>query len=187
MNAGVWNVPTQSLFEHTANAIPPEDIGDWPEMKYASRAAVERWIEIKREITADRDFERAIADRAIELRRRLIRELHAAGAGLLLGSDSPQRFNVPGFALHRELEYLVAAGLTPFEALETGTVAVARFFGEEDDRGTVEIGKFADLMLLDENPLADIGNSRRVHGTMLRGRWVSRTELDAILERAERN
>ena len=187
VDAGVWNVPTESLFEHTANEIPPEDIGAWPEMKYVRRSTVDRWIEVKREVKADRGFDPEVARRAIELRRQLILELHRAGGGLLLGSDSPQRFNVPGFALHRELEYLVAAGLTPLEALQTGTVAVARFFAEEDQRGTVEVGKIADLVLLDENPLDDIRNSHRVHGTMLRGRWVSRRELDAILERAERN
>lgn len=185
--AHVWNVPTESLFEHTANDVAPEDIGDWPEMKYVNRSTVEQWIRAKRDVVSDEDFDPAIARRAIDIRRQLILALHDAGAGILLGSDSPQRFNVPGFALHRELAFLVDAGLTPFQALKTGTVNVAEFFAESNDRGTVEIGKVADLVLLDENPLEDIENSRRVHGTMLRGRWVSRPELDAILARAERN
>lgn len=185
--AGVWNVPTESLFEHTANDVAPEDIADWPEMKYANRSTVEQWVRAKRDLRSDRDFDPAVATRAIELRRSLILALHEAGAGLLLGSDSPQRFNVPGFALHRELSYLVASGLTPYAALKTGTVNVAEFFAVSDERGTIEVGKVADLVVLDENPLEDIDNSRRVHGTMLRGRWVSHPELNAILARAERN
>lgn len=185
--AGVWIVPTESLFEHTANDIDAEEISNWPEMKYVPNATVRRWADTKRELFADTDFDIALGARAIALRRLLILELHRAGAGLLLGSDSPQRFNVPGFALHRELEYLVAAGLTPYEALRTGTVNPARFFGMGDDLGTIEIGKIADLVLLDQNPLSDIRNSRRVHGTMLRGRWVSREAIDDMLARAERN
>ncbi len=116
----------------------------------------------------------------------LILALHEAGAGLLLGSDAPQVFNVPGFAIHRELEYVVAAGLTPYEALRTGTVNPAEFFGQQRVFGTVEPGKEADLVLLDANPLADIGNASRIHGVMLRGRWLGREDLDAILEKFER-
>jgi len=104
----------------------------------------------------------------------------------LLGSDSPQIFNVPGFAIHRELEFLVEAGLTPFEALETGTVNAAKFFGRESELGSVTPGKVADLVLLDANPLQDISNSRRVHGVMLNGRWLSRGDIDALLEQYER-
>jgi imidazolonepropionase-like amidohydrolase len=185
--AGVWNVPTEALFEHMANDVSPEDIGNWPEMKYASRATVSGWVRQKRDLMDDPSVSPEVTMRAIELRRQLILELHRAGAGLLLGSDSPQRFNVPGFALHRELEYLVAAGLTPFDALRTGTVNPAVFFGTESDSGTIEVGKIADLVLLDHNPLSDINNIRRVHGTMLRGRWVDRPGIDAILARAERN
>ncbi len=118
---------------------------------------------------------------AVELRRRLILELHRAGAGLLLGSDSPQVFNVPGFSTHRELEALVAAGLTPYEALRTGTVAVAEFLGSK--AGIVAVGRIADLVLLDANPLDDIGNSRRIHGVMLRGTWYAHGDLEQRLDK----
>jgi imidazolonepropionase-like amidohydrolase len=185
--AGVWVVPTEALFEHSVNAVSAEDVGSWSEMKYVSRGTVNQWVNQKRELISDPKVSLELRMRAIELRRQIILALHRAGAGLLLGSDSPQRFNVPGFALHRELEYLVAAGLTPFDALRTGTVNPAVFFGSEVDAGTIEVGKVADLVLLDQNPLEDIKNIRRVHGTMLRGRWVNRPEIDAILARAERN
>jgi imidazolonepropionase-like amidohydrolase len=118
----------------------------------------------------------------MELRRKLIKALHAGGAGLLLGSDAPQIYNVPGFSTHRELESLVAAGLTPYQALETGTRNVALFFGTLGHTGTIGVGKRADLVLLDADPLADIRNTARRSGVMLGGRWLSKAALDQRLD-----
>ena len=109
----------------------------------------------------------------------LIKNLHEAGAGLLLGSDAPQVFNVPGFSLHHELQFLVDAGLTPFEALSTGTTAAAEFL--DTNTGTIAVGRDADLVLLDSDPLADISNTRRIHGVMLRGTWYSASDLKSLL------
>lgn len=185
--AEVWNVPTESLFEHvTVAEWTPHDMARWPEMKYMPREAVAQWEGAKREVLTDANYKAATAATAVEIRRALIMALKNAGAGLLLGSDSPQIFNVPGFALHRELEYLVDAGLTPFEALQTGTVNAARFFSAEGRYGSVEVGAEADLLLLDANPLQDIRNSRRIHGVMANGQWLSRGDLDRMLSRWER-
>ena len=178
--AGTWNVATQILVESRVNDVPVAEMRNWPEMRYMPEETVRRWASAKEATLADSNFNPDIAARAIEMRRRLILELHRAGAGLLLGADSPQVFNVPGFSLHRELDVLVAAGLTPYEALRTGTVAVAEFLGS--NTGTVAVGREADLVLLDANPLEDIGNSRRIHGVMLRGDWYSSSDLAALLE-----
>ncbi len=97
-----------------------------------------------------------------------------------MGSDAPQIFQVPGFSLHHELELMVESGLTPYEALATGTTAPAEFLGLGS--GTVEIGAPADLVLLDANPLVDIGNSRRIHGVVAAGRWSHAGQLLADLE-----
>jgi imidazolonepropionase-like amidohydrolase len=180
--AGVWNVPTESMFEHMVSATAPEQMRDWPEMRYMPLATIAQWVSSKRQVLGDPAYDPAIAAEATAVRRKLILALQEAGAGLLLGSDAPQVFNVPGFAVHRELGYLVAAGLSPYEALLTGTVNPARFFGQERLLGTVETGKEADLLLLDANPLAEITNASRIHGVMLRGRWLDRGELDGILE-----
>lgn len=75
----------------------------------------------------------------------------------------------------------MAAGLSPYEALLTGTVNPARFFNAADEFGQVRVGLRADLVLLDANPLYDVSNSRRVHGVMLNGRWLSRQHLDQKL------
>jgi len=181
-DANVWNVPTQSLFVHMVSGGTADDMRDWNEMRYMPEATIERWAESKNSVTEDDSYSPRIALRAIELRQRIIKALHDSGAGLLLGSDSPQVFNVPGFSIHRELQYLVDAGLTPYQALRTGTVNPARFFGRAGVSGTVEIGKEADLVLLDANPLEDISAARRVYGVMLRGRWISKAEIRAMLE-----
>ena len=184
--AKVWNVPTQSLFVHVVSGESTNDMNARSEMRYVPQARVKRWAESKNSVITDDLYRLETAQRAIEIRQLLIKALHDNGAGLLLGSDAPQIYNVPGFAIHRELQYLVDAGLTPYEALLTGTVNPALFFNRADRAGTVEIGKEADLVLLDANPLDDISAARRVHGVMLRGRWVSNTEITEMLENLER-
>ncbi|HSM30572.1 MAG TPA: amidohydrolase family protein [Woeseiaceae bacterium] len=179
--AGTWNVPTETLVEQLINEVPASVMRRRVEMRYVPEATIERWIEAKERQQNDRGFSSEIAVKATGLRRALIRRLHEAGAGILLGSDAPQVFNVPGFSLHRELELMVAAGLTPFEALKAGTVNVARFLGLRT--GVVETGREADLVMLDSNPLEDISNTRRVHGVMVRGQWYSAGDIEALLER----
>ena len=179
--AGTWTVPTETLVEQLINEVPASELVSRVEMRYVPADTINRWIQAKEEQRLERGFSDEIARRAIRIRRVLIRELHDAGAGILLGSDAPQVFNVPGFSLHRELELMVAAGLTPFEALEAGTVNVARFLGLRT--GVIETGREADLVLLDSNPLVDISSTRRVHGVMLRGNWYPAAELEAMLER----
>lgn len=174
--AGTWNVPTEVLIEQYVNATPVAELRNRPEMRYMPRETVQRWSDSKTEALVENGFDPKVAALAIELRRRLILELQRAGAGLLLGSDSPQVFNVPGFSTHRELDALVAAGLTPYEALSSGTLAVADFLGS--NAGIVAVGRDADLVLLNDNPLTDIRNSRRIHGVMLRGAWHSAAALE---------
>jgi len=181
--AGVWNVPTQTLMENLSPSISVEALARRPEMRFVSRATLSEWAGEKRSILKETGSSPESARGTMEMRRRLIRALHAGGAGLLLGSDAPQIYNVPGYSIHRELEALVASGLTPYQALETGTRNVAVFFGSLAETGTIEIGKRADLVLLDGNPLADIRNTARRAGVMLRGRWLSQAEIESRLTR----
>ena len=177
--AGTWNVPTESLFEHLVGEVSVAELRNRAEMRFMPRSTVDQWSQAKEQQLNERGFSAAIASRAIDIRRRLILALHKAGAGLLLGSDAPQVFNVPGYSLHHELDFLVAAGLTPYEALQTGTTAAAEFLGS--NTGVVAVGREADLALLNANPLTDISNTRRIHGVMLRGRWYPSAELDERL------
>ncbi len=177
--AGVWNVPTQTLMENLASETPPESLALRPELRYMPRQFLERSIQQKRNL--HRQTTPQARRRFIELRRKLVKALHDAGAGLLLGSDAPQWWNVPGFSALRELEAIVAAGLTPYQALETATRQVAVFLGVSDRQGTVDVGKRADLLLLDANPLENISNVHRRAGVMIRGQWLSREAIEQRL------
>lgn len=185
--AGVWNVPTQVLMENLITAGTAEQLAARAEMRYVPAAAVAQWTEAKNTMLQETGSTEASARRMIAVRRRLIKALHAAGAGLLLGSDAPQVWNVPGFSTHRELESLVAAGLTPWQALETGTRNVAVYFGTLGETGTIEAGKRADLVLLDADPLADIRNTTKRAGVMVRGRWLPQAEIQARLDAVARS
>ncbi|MEM7350714.1 MAG: amidohydrolase family protein, partial [Acidobacteriota bacterium] len=96
-------------------------------------------------------------------------------------TDSLFGFVLPGFALHQELELLVAAGLSPAEALSAATRGPAELLGVLDERGTVEVGKIADLVLLEADPLADIRNTRRIVAVVDGGQVRSRADLDRML------
>jgi hypothetical protein len=105
-----------------------------------------------------------------------------AGVPLMLGTDALMSGVVPGFSAHDDLQELVEAGLSPYQALQAATRVPGEFLGGRSQAGTVEVGKWADLVLLADNPLQDISATRRIEGVLLRGRWSPRTELDAILQ-----
>ncbi len=178
--AGAWVVPTEALMQHLLLPEPSaERLAERDIMRYVPRATLAQWVDAKRGMVGQAAYDPELVARFIEVRAKMMKALHDAGAGLLLGSDAPQIFNVPGFAIHDELRMLVAAGLTPYEALATGNVNVARFLDESDEFGTVEAGMRADLVLLDANPLADVANASRIAGVMLNGRWLPARELQA--------
>jgi cytosine/adenosine deaminase-related metal-dependent hydrolase len=110
----------------------------------------------------------------------LVVALDEAGVPLMTGTDTPIPCVIPGFSLHDELQDLVAAGLTPYRALRAATVTPARFLTA--DAGTIEVGRAADLLLVDGNPLHDIRTVARPRGVMVRGRWLDRTQLDGRLD-----
>ncbi len=182
--AGTAVVPTETLVANFAEAHRPDRFLDRPEAAYLPPRLRNDYRE---RLNAASGAARS-AREATEVRRRIIAELHRSQVDVLLGSDAPQVFNVPGFSVHRELEALVRAGLTPDEALRAGTVKPARHLGLADEFGQLRPGLAADLVLLSADPTADIGNVRAIEGVMVRGRWLDRQSLDAGLAAiAERN
>lgn len=184
--AGIAVGPTTVLWETRATRI--DALRARPELRHAPAAWVDRWTQLKAQ--PGNDFDAATSDVVVAAQRTLLRALRDAGVPLLLGSDAPQTFNVPGFSLHRELEALQRAGLTPYEILASGTRGAAahlRAVGiTPADFGTVAPGARADLVLLEANPLADVRNASRRVGVALRGRWLPAAALDSLLERAGR-
>jgi hypothetical protein len=124
----------------------------------------------------------AIRDEYLDFQRPLTRALGAAGAKLMTGTDALIPSNVPGFSIHDELAELVDVGLSPYEALRSSTTEPFAFLGEMDQAGTVAVGKRADLVLLHDNPLADIAATRAISGVMLQGRWLGKEDLEEGLE-----
>ena len=183
--AGTWNVPTMFLWESFFAPGSPEEWAKRDEMKYAPKQWVNNWINQKRQrIQQDTQNGVSPADAAlhISLRRKMLKALVDEGAPLLMGTDSPQMFNVPGFALHRELQVAVDAGLTPYQVLQSGTRNVGRYVAQDlkqdGNFGTVTPGSRADLVLLNSNPLSSLRNLTDRAGVMVKGRWISRAEID---------
>lgn len=181
----IWVVPTQSLADRwfAPNFTGDEFLKD-PDSKYMDKKTVTQWIDSKKTLMANEQYDVKKINDFITLRRKLILECQKNGVGLLLGCDAPQVFNVPGFSTHNELKYLVDSGLTPYQALLTGTVNVAKYLNLAD-AGTIKPGAVADLILVQGNPLTDITNTKKVEGVMVRGKWLSKSEIDAGLKKLE--
>lgn len=181
----IWVVPTQSLADRwfAPNFTGDEFLKD-PDSKYMDKKTVTQWIDSKKTLMTNEQYYAKKINDFIMLRRKLILECQKNGVGLLLGCDAPQVFNVPGFSTHNELKYLVDSGLTPYQALLTGTVNVAKYLNLAD-AGTIKPGAVADLILVSGNPLTDITNTKKVEGVMVRGKWLSKTEIETGLKKLE--
>ncbi|MGB5237461.1 MAG: amidohydrolase family protein [Flavobacteriaceae bacterium] len=184
----VWVVPTQSLFERWFAPTTADEMLAQPEMKYMPRATLQNWRERKIQATGDQSgFDNKTWEEFINIRNKLITEIQENGHGLLLGSDAPQIFNVPGFSIHREIQAMVRAGLSPLEILQSGTINVARYLDKEDRFGEIKAGLEADALLIRNNPLEDIGALKEIQGVLVRGKWIPKEEIDRRLAEIEGN
>ena len=170
---GVWQTPTMGFFQ----AIPDIFSGaPLPHAEYASDSLLEL---TRRNVAVSKLDERALSSFRSNAKRSLtaVGDLLARGSGFLAGCDGL----VPGFCLHDELEWMTKAGLSPLQAIQTATINPARFFGREKTQGTIAAGTRADLVLLEGDPLTDIRNTRRISAVLVRGRLLSRPEIDRIV------
>lgn len=177
--AGVWIVPTMALWEVLYNTLDLKTLRDYEELKYVPQSMVDQWTKAYNNRLGQISHEDAT--NVIERRMRILKALNDGGVQILMGTDAPQQFSVPGFSLHRELQRMREAGMTPYQILVSGTRNVGEYFKAQDSFGTIERGKRADLILLEANPLQDIANVARIAGVMIRGRWLPRAEIDTRL------
>jgi imidazolonepropionase-like amidohydrolase len=188
--AGAAVVPTMALWEVLFGTLDLDSLRAMPELRYTSAQSVQQWTNAYNQRRAAPQYDAATARRVIAARQQVLAALHRGGARILMGTDAPQQFSVPGFSLHREFPRMRAAGMTPYDILVTGTRNVGEYFQRQDAFGTVAVGRRADLLLLDANPLADVANLQRIAGVMARGRWMPgdeiRTRLEAIAARNPR-
>jgi len=175
--AGVWIVPTQGLLEIFMSMDSAEQLAKRPGVEYMPRPLVAAWTKQREAFMAAPGFDKATNERFLQERRALLKALHDAGVDIILGSDAVQVFSVPGFSIFNEMNAMVRSGLTPYDIYVTGGPNVARFFNREQEVGTVAVGKIADLVLVDADPLASVANFEKQSGTMLRGRWYPRADL----------
>ena len=179
-----WVVPTLYLWENRYRPLNVDSLLSLAEMAYVNEAMREYWI---RQKASQEILDPETAELLVEVRQRLLRALTMAGVGVLMGTDSPQMFNVPGFSLRHELRSMEGAGLTPYEILVTGTRNVAEYARREllepANFGTIKEGNRADLILLRANPFQDLEALWDQEGVMVQGRWIPRAEIDERLGR----
>jgi len=183
-----WQCPTL-VWERGGNLIELSDFAKDPRAKYVPSywkdVTWKRFTEqIEHEFNTD---DLATRRRFVQKELEVVNDMHHAGIPFLAGTDTPPGVYIfPGFSLHEELQRFVAAGFTPVEALQTATLNPAKFLGMEDRLGTIEKGKFADLVLLDANPLDEIRNTQKIAGVIANGRYFSRADLDKLLAEVEK-
>jgi hypothetical protein len=151
-------------------------------MKYVSWRDKQDWLEIAKQAPSK------VHQNILPLSLKIFKDLLPVYNKFLAGTDSGggYPFMVPGFALHEELRIMNANGLDPFQTLKTATVNAAQAMNHEKEIGTIETGKRADLLLLNSDPMKDSRNLKSTEGVTVRGIWLSRTDLNAILEQIER-
>lgn len=181
VKSGTGVVPTLYVWETLRGPVSFEERTSLPELKYLPEQVVAQWTRSLGSRLKNPNFNAEAAGHYITNRMTLMKMLSDAGARILLGSDAPQQFNVPGFSIHREMQRMVDAGMTPYQVLVSGTSAVGRHFRSQGSFGRIAIGFRADLILLSANPLEDIANVQARDGVMLRGRWMPETEIQERL------
>jgi imidazolonepropionase-like amidohydrolase len=180
---GVWICPTLEMFRiYAANPEEIKAIINHPSMKYVPAQRRDSWNEVERILLSDQ-WDNKARERVFDVMFCMVKGLHEAGAKLIVGTDCPIPFEVPGFSLHGELQNFVDAGLTPYAAIKAATRDAAEFVGALDKFGTVAVGRRADLILVEANPLDDVANIAKRIGVMVRGRWFSESKLQEKLDR----
>ena len=182
---GTWQCPTLTVL-HNMAYLDDKNVTNDPRLKYMPPFLRRNWdpstdFRMRTMTPADYANAKASFQKSLEV----VRGMRRAGVEIIAGTDTLNPYCFPGFSLHDELGLLVRAGLTPLDALQTATINAAKFLGKLDSLGTVEQGKIADLVLLDANPLEDIGNTKKINAVVMNGRLFDRKALDRMLNQAE--
>ena len=175
---GIRIAPTLVLWQRMAHTSDDQLKND-SRLKFVASSIRATWPELK-------DEDSGPVKQQIQGIYRLVGLSTQTRVEMLAGTDTGDPWTIPGATLHDELEQLVAAGMSPHQALRAATLAPAKFFGWDESMGSIEKGKLADLVLLDANPLEDIRNTRKIAAVFARGKYLSRARLDQILAMSAR-
>jgi imidazolonepropionase-like amidohydrolase len=163
--------------------VPPYSRGDWEDaLARTPEAAREEWRRVGEEGQFDSNAANEPFIHFAEFSMFLVERMRAKGIPIGAGTDTPIGIAIPGYSLHSELDMLVRAGLSPIEALAAATLQPARWFSLQDQMGSVDVGKRADLVLLDANPLDDINNTKRIHTVVSKGVSYAKAELLSLVQ-----
>jgi Amidohydrolase family len=180
---GTWSCPTIAFYKRIWLIRDEQEILNDSTLEYIPKAQIERW-----KIPSQRLSRNTVEEYRIQhyqMRSKIVKEMHDAGVGILVGTDCGSPWSVHGFSLHEELQALVDAGLSNIEALRAATLNPAKFLGIESKFGSIEKGKTADMVLLDANPLENIANTKKIYAVVVNGKLLQRNDLDALLAQAK--
>jgi hypothetical protein len=169
-------VPTLRL--NSFSMRPSYERDDWDEvLKQVPAGAQAKWIAATKDwVEKQKNQDWSGSDYA-RWSIKLVGDMHKRGVPIGAGTDTPIGYALPGYSLHTELELLVQAGLKPIDALYSATIRPTEFFSLEETMGTIDIGKVADMVLLDASPLTDISNTRRINLVISKGVVIKSEEL----------
>ena len=181
---GTWLTPTLTVIERMAEQSTSLDSVQYlKSFRFVHPLMQSKWLTSNKNWKNRSPEYTAYLKKIAEYNKVLVQEFKSAGVPIVAGTDAGSSGVVWGFSLHDELELLVEAGLTTEEVLASATVLPATWLGIADKIGTIETGKFADLLLLDENPIEDIRNTRKIYGVFADGRWYEKRKINRTLER----
>ena len=182
-----WQVPTFPTLVHIGFPTPQTDLSNDPLVRYVPGNLKAIWSQGRAaQLDGYRAEDFALRQRVIAISLRVVGQMNAAGVPIMAGTDTAAPNVIPGFSLHEDLEYLSRSGFTPMQALQAATLKPAEFLGRSAEQGTIHVGKRADLVLLDADPIVDIRNTRAISAVVVNGRLIDRQGLDAILAGVER-
>ncbi|MDR9417588.1 amidohydrolase family protein [Gracilimonas sp.] len=179
----VWIVPTMALWETIIGAADYEAMKEYDELKYIPEAVRQNYFNFAD--NPQTGYTIGDPQEQADFRTRILAEMNEAGVKILMGTDAPQLFSVPGISIHRELPHMKEAGMSNFEILQSGTKNFGEYFADWDDFGTIAVGQRADLILVNENPLEDLSAIQNHAGVMVQGKWYSREMIDEKLAEIE--
>lgn len=186
---GTWLSPTLTAMVWIAKQTHSIDsIKNLASLKYVHPLLQSKWLTANNYVKNASPENAIYFDNMVKFHFQLVKAFKEEGVPIVAGTDAGISGVVAGFSLHDELELLVKAGLTPQEAINSATLLSAQWLGIDKQIGSIEIGKLADLVLLDKNPLIDINNTRNITGVFVNGKWLDKTKLNEMLtDLANRN
>jgi len=179
-DARVWIIPTLVLWDHVIGLGDADVKMRWPENVYWPKQQVDRWYQALKRRSANGSLDKK--QQYSDMRSRVLLALHKGGVGILMGTDSPQIFSVPGFSIHREMAAMREAGMSAYEVLVSGTRNVADYLQGSRALGVIAPGQQADLILVHENPMKNLSTIEHRLGVMVRGKWIGVEEIEYRLE-----